>query len=185
MATRRPRAPLRESFGEGCCSGSRRVPRRGAAVLKKARRPEDTLFPKHKQATRGTRGTGVGSVWTWTCIDADTKLIPSWLVCTSDAGTAYAFMSDVASRLRGRAHLTRSGCRLKAYSARTSTTRRPAKSEVRGRWYRAASSLVALQARADLRRLNSTQVELIVESRVWRRAAAAASQRRSRSSVSS
>jgi hypothetical protein len=38
-----------KSFDEGCCSGSRSVPRRGAAVLKKARRTEDTLFPRHRQ----------------------------------------------------------------------------------------------------------------------------------------
>jgi transposase-like protein len=52
---------------------------------------------------------GVGSVWTWTCIDADTKLIPSWLVGTRDGGTAYEFMMDVASRMRGRVQLTTDG----------------------------------------------------------------------------
>ena len=52
---------------------------------------------------------GVGSVWTWTCIDADTKLIPSWLVGMRDAGTAYEFMMDVAGRMRGRVQLTTDG----------------------------------------------------------------------------
>ena len=52
---------------------------------------------------------GVGSVWTWTCIDADTKLVPSWLVGTRDGGTAYEFMMDVASRMRGRVQLTTDG----------------------------------------------------------------------------
>jgi IS1 family transposase len=49
---------------------------------------------------------GIGSVWTWTAIDADTKLVPSWLVGSRDAGAAYTFMMDVAGRLRGRVQLT-------------------------------------------------------------------------------
>jgi IS1 family transposase len=52
---------------------------------------------------------GRGSVWTWTCIDADTKLIPSWLVGTRDAGSAHDFMRDVASRMRSRVQLTTDG----------------------------------------------------------------------------
>jgi IS1 family transposase len=65
---------------------------------------------KDKNVPQDKRGQfGVGSVWTWTCIDADTKLIPSWLVGTRDAGTAYEFISDVASRLRGRVQLTTDG----------------------------------------------------------------------------
>jgi hypothetical protein len=43
---------------------------------------------------------GVGPVWTRTAIDADTKLIPSWLVGTRDGGTAYEFVTDLASRVR-------------------------------------------------------------------------------------
>ena len=54
---------------------------------------------------------GRGSVWTWTCIDADTKLVPSWLVSTRDASAAYEFINDVASRLRGRVQLTTDGHR--------------------------------------------------------------------------
>lgn len=50
-----------------------------------------------------------GSIWTWTAIDADTKLCVSWLVGTRDAGTAYVFMNDVASRLRNRIQLTTDG----------------------------------------------------------------------------
>jgi IS1 family transposase len=54
---------------------------------------------------------GIGSVWTWTAIDADSKLIVSWLVGTRDAGSAYTFMMDVASRLRNRVQLTTDGHR--------------------------------------------------------------------------
>lgn len=64
---------------------------------------------KDKNISEEKREAGLGSVWTWTCIDADTKLIPSWLVGSRDAGTAYEFMSDVASRLRSRVQLTTDG----------------------------------------------------------------------------
>jgi len=37
------------------------------------------------------------------------NLIPSWLVGSRDAGSAYEFMSDVASRLRGRVQMTTDG----------------------------------------------------------------------------
>jgi hypothetical protein len=41
--------------------------------------------------------TGMGSVWTWTAIDADTKLIISYTLGDRGAETAKAFMQDVAS----------------------------------------------------------------------------------------
>jgi IS1 family transposase len=52
---------------------------------------------------------GIGSVWTWTAIDADTKLCISWLVGTRDAGSAHEFMTDVAGRIRTRVQLTTDG----------------------------------------------------------------------------
>ena len=48
----------------------------------------------------------VGSVWTWTALDADSKLIVSWLVGGRDGEYAYMFMQDVASRLANRVQLT-------------------------------------------------------------------------------
>jgi IS1 family transposase len=56
---------------------------------------------------------GIGSVWTWTAIDADTKLIPSWLVGTRDLDSADAFMQDLAGRLANRVQMTTDG--LKVY----------------------------------------------------------------------
>jgi IS1 family transposase len=52
---------------------------------------------------------GVGSAWTWTAIDADTKIIASWLVGTRDAGTATEFMQNLAGRLANRVQLTTNG----------------------------------------------------------------------------
>ncbi|MSV29395.1 MAG: DDE domain-containing protein [Bryobacterales bacterium] len=52
---------------------------------------------------------GVGSVWTFTAIDADTKLVPCWLVGTRDGGCATEFIQDLAARLRNRIQLTSDG----------------------------------------------------------------------------
>lgn len=50
-----------------------------------------------------------GDVWTWTAIDADTKLIVSWLVGGRDSSYAMEFMDDLASRLANRVQLTTDG----------------------------------------------------------------------------
>jgi len=48
-------------------------------------------------------------VWTWTAIDADTKLIPSFYVGGRDAYAANVFMRDLAGRLSNRVQLTSDG----------------------------------------------------------------------------
>ena len=64
-------------------------------------------YAKAKNVPAEKRGQfGYGDVWTWTAIDADTKVVPSWLVSTRDGGAAYEFMMDLASRLRSRVQLT-------------------------------------------------------------------------------
>ena len=50
-----------------------------------------------------------GDVWTWTAIDADTKLIPSWQLGGRDSEYAMAFMDDLARRLSHRVQLTSDG----------------------------------------------------------------------------
>ena len=52
---------------------------------------------------------GAGDVWTWTAIDADTKLIPSWLVGDRSGDTAKVFIQDLANRLVTRVQLTSDG----------------------------------------------------------------------------
>lgn len=64
---------------------------------------------KEKNVPALRKGTGVGDVWTWTAIDAETKLIPSWLIGTRDAGAATDFMQDLAGRLANRIQLTSDG----------------------------------------------------------------------------
>lgn len=52
---------------------------------------------------------GYGDVYTWVALDADTKLVPSWLVGTRDAEYAHVFVSDLASRIKGRTQVTTDG----------------------------------------------------------------------------
>jgi IS1 family transposase len=69
------------------------------------------VYAKQKNVTGAIaeKHPDAGDMWTWTAIDADSKLIVSWLVGTRDAGAAYTFMQDVASRLRNRVQLTTDG----------------------------------------------------------------------------
>ena len=60
-------------------------------------------------ATAKNAPGGAGDVWTWTALDADSKLIVSWLVGGRDAQYANEFMSDVANRLASRVQLTTDG----------------------------------------------------------------------------
>ena len=72
------------------------------------------VYAKEKNVPEAKRGTfGYGDVWTWTAIDADSKLVPSWRVGPRDLATAYDFMHDLAERLSGRVQLTTDG--LKVY----------------------------------------------------------------------
>lgn len=52
---------------------------------------------------------GAGDSWTWTAIDADSKLIISWLVGDRDGLTGLEFMTDLAERLTDRVQLTSDG----------------------------------------------------------------------------
>lgn len=54
---------------------------------------------------------GYGDVWTWTALDPDTKLVPTWLVGQRDGADATAFLLDLAGRLRNRVQITTDGHR--------------------------------------------------------------------------
>lgn len=68
---------------------------------------KDKNLPDHMRHVQG-----VGSMWTWTAICADSKLIVSWRLGNRDAANAWAFIGDVADRLRNRVQLTTDGNRL-------------------------------------------------------------------------
>src|SRR5437870_3883593 len=55
-----------------------------------------------------------GDVWTFCAIDADTKIVPSFRCGKRDHATAKAFVSDVASRMRGRVQISSDA--LRAYA---------------------------------------------------------------------
>ena len=52
---------------------------------------------------------GIGDVYTWTALCADTKIVPSWLVGRRDAEYAKIFIADLESRLNNRVQLTSDG----------------------------------------------------------------------------
>jgi len=54
---------------------------------------------------------GAGDLWTWTALDADSKLIVSYFVGDRDGECAAWFMNDVARRLANRVQLTSDGHR--------------------------------------------------------------------------
>jgi IS1 family transposase len=67
-------------------------------------------YSKEKNVSREDKGVlGHGDVWTWTAIDADSKLIVSYQVGKRDADYANMFMTDVAGRLANRVQLTTDG----------------------------------------------------------------------------
>lgn len=69
-------------------------------------------YAKEKNVPEEMKGKlGFGDVWTWTAIDADTKLIAAYLVGDRTAVYARKFIDDLASRLAHRVQLTTDGHR--------------------------------------------------------------------------
>src|SRR6202030_151466 len=69
-------------------------------------------YAKQKNvATAKAAPEGAGDVWTWTALDADSKLILSWAIGGHDAGYALALMDDLRSRVTTRVQLTTDGHR--------------------------------------------------------------------------
>ena len=66
------------------------------------------VYSKQKNVPEGMEGEA-GDVWTWTAIDADTKLVPSWCIGSRDADSAQDFISDLAGRMAHRIQLTSDG----------------------------------------------------------------------------
>lgn len=60
---------------------------------------------KQKNATK----PGQGDLWTYTAIDADSKLLFSWLIGPRSRWATIAFVKDMASRIEGRFQLTTDG----------------------------------------------------------------------------
>ena len=71
------------------------------------------IYCKQKNRTEeiAKKHPDAGDVWLWVAIDADTKLVPSWMLGQRDLATATAFVSDLASRLSNRVQITSDGHR--------------------------------------------------------------------------
>ena len=71
------------------------------------------IYAKEKNVPADKKGhVGFGDVWTWTAIDADTKLVPLFMVGNRDARTATVFIDDLKSRLASRVQLTTDGLKV-------------------------------------------------------------------------
>jgi IS1 family transposase len=66
---------------------------------------------KEKNTTPEMKAAGWGDVWTWTALDADSKLIISFCLGDRTLTTAHGFMQDVAGRLANRVQLATDGHR--------------------------------------------------------------------------
>ena len=68
---------------------------------------------KQKNVAEKDKDTfGRGDVWTWTALDADSKLMICWSVATRDGGAACDFIADLKSRLANRVQLTTDGAKV-------------------------------------------------------------------------
>jgi len=67
-------------------------------------------YAKEKNVPEDKKGKfGYGDVWTFTALDAETKLVPSWYIGNRNIEEATIFMKDLASRLKNRVQLTTDG----------------------------------------------------------------------------
>jgi IS1 family transposase len=68
------------------------------------------VYSKDKNVPESHKGQfGYGDVWTFTAIDADTKLVPSWLVGLRNVDCAKEFVNDLKDRLAKRVQITTDG----------------------------------------------------------------------------
>jgi len=45
-------------------------------------------------------------VWLWVCVDAESKLVPSWRLGQRDLATASDFVNDIVARVKGKVQIT-------------------------------------------------------------------------------
>lgn len=67
---------------------------------------DETLRDCTARRSKPMRYGAIGDVWTWVAIDADTKLVPSWLLGERKTGDCMAFLGDLRGRLRYRIQLS-------------------------------------------------------------------------------
>ncbi len=101
-------------FGEACSAYQDETLR--SLTCRRIQVDEIWSFVRMKEKTAKRKGherpANVGDVWTWTALDADTKLVPSWLVGQRNLVCARRFVEDLESRLSHRIQLTTDGLNL-------------------------------------------------------------------------
>jgi hypothetical protein len=103
-------AKLLEDAGRACADHHDKTVR--GVKAKRIQVDEIWSFTYAKQknvAAAKSAPENAGDTWTWTALDADSKLILGWLVGGRDADYANAFIADMASRILGRVQLTSDG----------------------------------------------------------------------------
>jgi len=66
------------------------------------------IYCKEKNRTEeiAKKNPDAGDVWLWVCVDADSKLVPTWRLGQRDLATAKDFVDDIAKRVKGRVQIT-------------------------------------------------------------------------------
>ena len=102
-------ARLLAEFGSVCATYHNRTVRNVRVRRLQCDEVWSFIGAKAKNASPEKKAEGWGDTWTWTAIDADSKLCVSYLVGGRDLGWAKEFMEDCASRIRGRVQVTTDG----------------------------------------------------------------------------
>jgi IS1 family transposase len=103
-------AALLRQAGEACEAFHDQIVRNVQAKRVQCDEIWSFVYAKAKNvATAKAAPQGAGDCWTWTALEADTKLMIAWSVGDRDATYAQGFMQDVADRLATRVQLTTDG----------------------------------------------------------------------------
>jgi hypothetical protein len=100
---------LVRDFGTACAEHHNQSVRNVASCHVQCDEVWAFCYAKAKNVPEERQGTGVGDVWTWTAIDADSKLILSYLCGGRSAEWGYKFMEHLASRVSRRIQITPDG----------------------------------------------------------------------------
>jgi IS1 family transposase len=104
---------LTREIGQACLEFQNHVLRNLSCTRLELDEIWNFCYCKDKNVPAEMRGApGIGSMWTWTAMDADTKLIVSWQLGARDAANAHRFIGDLSERLANRVQLTTDGNRV-------------------------------------------------------------------------
>jgi len=96
--------------GQGCAAYQDRTLRNLACKRIQCDEIWSFCHAKQKNVPQDKQGTfGYGDVWTWTAIDAETKLVLSFMIGNRDSETARYFIDNLAGRVANRIQLTTDG----------------------------------------------------------------------------